>query len=528
MGSNISSYALNKTEALFRTKNDESNEWITWIVKRFRVEENLGEPYGGSVDIVTSELHSEVISLAGADCVLEIDRGSEQIRRFCGIVTMITHLGNQNNKIIVQIQFGPALNALNHGDNSRTFEDMTTTQIVETVLNEGLKPFNRSIKTSLKNEQEPRTFCVQYEESDLAFVTRLMADEGMFYYFEQEENREVVVVVDANESCPELDTMGYDGDANSNNDNKQQEKPKPRLVEGSTYSDVTPRKYESEQTNKQEPKIKFTSPNSEYKLFYIKADSGTDKQVLLEVAIENASEAQNVSWTVNVSSEIKKGKAGIQPNQEGNIIEFVNNTAQCESKIINGKATAMLYCGETHDVKLSTEAKVDGAKSAKCEIDVLVVEVHNKKVDDALKDIPPDVYRKNGKIHVVVRKEEQLGSDRLKKLLDSSFEQIIAQCNGFQFMWFNDNFWKEEKDFPKNAKEHGRYLEMVVSGMDVENELRINVNLYDYVTSKKVEYNYGKLKLSPSDDFDNAAKGLIKKLLDGLNSIMEKKHPGTV
>lgn len=208
------------------------------------MEETLGQPYSGVVEIVTRDLNAEVITLAGADCVLEIDRGPERRRRFGGIVTKITNIGDQQEKDLAQIHFAPALSALDYGANSRSFEEMTTVQIVEAVLKEGLKEFYRPFKISLKNQQEPRIYCVQHEETDLAFITRLMADEGMFYSFEQEEDQEVVVLVDANESCPEQQTMGYEEDAESEEEEPKYDNSFSTL--GQTYTDVTPPQEASE------------------------------------------------------------------------------------------------------------------------------------------------------------------------------------------------------------------------------------------------------------------------------------------
>jgi type VI secretion system secreted protein VgrG len=43
----------------------------------------------------------------------------------------------------------------------------------------------------------PREYCVQYRETHLAFVSRLLEDEGIFYYFEHHEDKHVLVLGDA-------------------------------------------------------------------------------------------------------------------------------------------------------------------------------------------------------------------------------------------------------------------------------------------------------------------------------------------
>ena len=63
---------------------------------------------------------------------------------------------------------------------SRIFQEQTTREIVEQVLALWRIP-NR---WHLAGELPKRAYCVQYEETDYAFVTRLCAAEGIFFSFE--------------------------------------------------------------------------------------------------------------------------------------------------------------------------------------------------------------------------------------------------------------------------------------------------------------------------------------------------------
>jgi type VI secretion system secreted protein VgrG len=99
-----------------------------------------------------------------------------------------------------------AVHALQYGKRSRVFENKSSAQIVEEVLSQGLKPFQREIEVKLAKQYYPKECCTQYQESDLDFVHRLMADEGMFYYFDQTGKTEKLVLVDSNDACPELTT----------------------------------------------------------------------------------------------------------------------------------------------------------------------------------------------------------------------------------------------------------------------------------------------------------------------------------
>ncbi len=105
----------------------------------------------------------------------------------------------------------PRFWALHHGKDSRIFENATAPQIIEEVVKETLEPFGRTLRLNLTRPYAKREICTQYKESDWNFIQRLMADEGIFFYFEQgekESDTETVVLVDSNDSCPFIETMG--------------------------------------------------------------------------------------------------------------------------------------------------------------------------------------------------------------------------------------------------------------------------------------------------------------------------------
>lgn len=115
-----------------------------------------------------------------------------------------------SENVVARIGFAAAIQALQHGKDSRIFENGTAPQIIEEVAKEALKPFGRGIRLNLTRSYAKREICTQYQESDWDFIQRLMADEGLFFYFEQgekENDTETVVLVDSNESCPQVETM---------------------------------------------------------------------------------------------------------------------------------------------------------------------------------------------------------------------------------------------------------------------------------------------------------------------------------
>jgi type VI secretion system secreted protein VgrG len=85
--------------------------------------------------------------------------------------------------------------------NNRIFQGKTTQQIVEAVFS-GHSATDFSF--SLNGSYEAREYCVQYAETDFAFVSRLCEEEGWFYFFQHENGKHTLVVADHNDAFATL------------------------------------------------------------------------------------------------------------------------------------------------------------------------------------------------------------------------------------------------------------------------------------------------------------------------------------
>jgi len=88
------------------------------------------------------------------------------------------------------------LKALEHRIDSYIFQGLSVPQILSLVLAEGLASFDREVRMDLTRDYAEREYCVQHEESDFAFISRLMEHEGISYYFDCSGEKEKLVLVD--------------------------------------------------------------------------------------------------------------------------------------------------------------------------------------------------------------------------------------------------------------------------------------------------------------------------------------------
>ena len=117
------------------------------------------------------------------------DRGAELLlsatfpgaRRIAGIIDRTEQIGvRDHDRWVFRLRLVPRVARLERRRASRIFQDMTAAEVIDDVLS-GHRITRR---LSITHKLPKRAYCVQHRETDLAFVTRLMAEEGLFYFFE--------------------------------------------------------------------------------------------------------------------------------------------------------------------------------------------------------------------------------------------------------------------------------------------------------------------------------------------------------
>lgn len=79
----------------------------------------------------------------------------------------------------------------------RVFQQMDVPAILQRVLEEAGVPSDEVRLKLTRKEYRPREHCIQYRESDWAFMSRLMEEEGIFYFFEHRPDKHVLVIADS-------------------------------------------------------------------------------------------------------------------------------------------------------------------------------------------------------------------------------------------------------------------------------------------------------------------------------------------
>lgn len=100
-----------------------------------------------------------------------------------------------------QLVLHPWLWWLTLASNNRVFQNLSTSDIVTTIFKaHGFTDF----KLSLSGSYQPREYCVQYGETDFAFVSRLLEEEGIFWFFTHEDGKHTLVLGDSSDAFVQI------------------------------------------------------------------------------------------------------------------------------------------------------------------------------------------------------------------------------------------------------------------------------------------------------------------------------------
>ena len=153
-------------------------------------------------DIKPSDLLGKLVTVH-----VEMPDGAK--RHFNGYVTRFglgTHKGRYHG---YRATVRPWLWFLTRTNDCRIFQEMSVPDIVKKVFGDhGIATFD----TKLFRSYTPRTYCVQYRESDFNFVARLLEQEGIYWYFEHSDGAHKLILVDsssAHDAAPNYDRVKY-------------------------------------------------------------------------------------------------------------------------------------------------------------------------------------------------------------------------------------------------------------------------------------------------------------------------------
>ena len=174
-------------------------------VLAFEGEERLSQPFHYTVEFTSTEHDLAPQQLLGQDACFSLNAPAKKLtfldppevkplRTLHGVVTGFKRLAGSNDEARYEITLQPRLALLGRGQQLRIYQHQSVPQIVESILRSRHDLEGQDFLFSLVREYPKREQVMQYNESDLTFITRLLAEVGIWFRFTSDERLSIDVV----------------------------------------------------------------------------------------------------------------------------------------------------------------------------------------------------------------------------------------------------------------------------------------------------------------------------------------------
>lgn len=185
------------------------------LLAGFHGTEALSRLFSFELDMLSENHNVSFEDIIGKNVTISVVLADEDKRYFNGLISRFSQgrgggeAGGDPRFSHYRATMVPWPWLLTRTADSRIFQKLSVPDIVEKIFKE--KGFS-DFKVKLHDSYEKRDYCVQYRETDFNFVSRLLEEEGIHYFFEHEDGKHTLVLADApqeNNPCPKQKTARY-------------------------------------------------------------------------------------------------------------------------------------------------------------------------------------------------------------------------------------------------------------------------------------------------------------------------------
>ena len=189
------------------------------LLAGFSGSEAISTPFRFDLSLMaTPDTTIDAKKLVGQAMTVTIaDASGGDARYINGVVSTFAQTGSDTTFVWYRAQLVPGLALLTRRADIRIFQQKSVTDVIEAVLKEG----GIDYKLNTTGTYQPLEYCVQYRETDFAFVSRLMEAHGIFYFFTHTDSKHTLVLADsssAHQPCAGSDTTRFHSTTSGSSD----------------------------------------------------------------------------------------------------------------------------------------------------------------------------------------------------------------------------------------------------------------------------------------------------------------------
>jgi type VI secretion system secreted protein VgrG len=171
--------------------------------------EALGRLFQVELSLISDDPNIDFDGIIGQGVTITLQLPEGEARHFHGIVSRFVQTRIEDRYAHYQATVVPWLWLLTRTADCRIFQEKSIPDIITEIFD--LHGFT-DYRLALSGTYEPWDYCVQYRETAFNFVSRLMEQEGIYYFFEHEKGKHTLVIADganAHQPFPEGASLPY-------------------------------------------------------------------------------------------------------------------------------------------------------------------------------------------------------------------------------------------------------------------------------------------------------------------------------
>jgi len=174
----------------------------------FELKERLSKPFKLTLQLASVEDRPDFGQLIDESATLTLWQDDTEVRHINGIITKLKQKASGFRRTHYEMVISPAYVRTDLSSNCRAYQQQTIVDVIKGLLdNTGLD----NPQWRLSDTHQAREYCVQYRETDQAFIERLAAEEGISYHFEHTADTHALVFSDQAQQAQSIGTVLYNG-----------------------------------------------------------------------------------------------------------------------------------------------------------------------------------------------------------------------------------------------------------------------------------------------------------------------------
>jgi type VI secretion system secreted protein VgrG len=172
------------------------------LLRGFKGTEGISRLFRFELDLLSENSSISFPDIIGKNVTISLRQPDESYRYINGVISRFAQHATEEQFTSYSAEMVPWLWFLTRNADCRIFKNKSIPDIITEVFNDlGFNDYTNSLQSSY----DPLEYCAQYRESSFNFVSRLMEECGIFYFFKHEQGKHTLVMADsptAHSSCP--------------------------------------------------------------------------------------------------------------------------------------------------------------------------------------------------------------------------------------------------------------------------------------------------------------------------------------